>query len=1234
MTTAAPSPTTEKTLGGKLKSLLGLFNKKKVKEMDLGNKNKYVFDKKTQRWVIPGQEIKDDDNAPPPPTGEIAKGSAPTQKNEKKGRQAKKVKSMYTTGDVQSEEPSTEHKNEDEFIIPDKREDMKVSPFPSTPLSTESNNEEEVLRREIRELRAKNGNLQQQLDEARQKVAQAEFLLQDCIDEYETEYLQIEENTKTWSNEKAVMSVDLQAKEKEILEHKDRIASLEQTIEELKKEREDYLQMLSKDDDQFGFKDGISSEEEEAPEDNKRLIESEEQIFQLQCKLKEYEHVISKNKASIERLKGDLEQSQRQACEAVAKVKEMAEDTTKTEEVIKLANICKASEEEARKSKKILQDKEQSIAKLQGDNKKLANDNSDLRNTLAKYKDEWKMKKEKLMADIKAKEKEIVLQVEEMEKVRAELASTENLLQDANNEKNRVKKELEDSKRIYEESVKSQVNELERKLSQVNEELERSKLDIKAKEKDNIEEKAKYKDEVKKMIEENEKRVKDLELRNKEELDQLELKYQKEITQMEVESKDSIDKIKKEYTEKNSKLENEIKKQLKDNTTKRINPEDEIQIRDYYEKEIATLYTSLTTDKEIYYAQHEKKVRKLLQDKEKAHTEIAELRETNDLNEQILNAFIEKYTDIERICDIESTKEYADIFISMDKLCQYISELQEEVKNLHKTNEMTENMNCILQSCLSENKAELERQTFLMEEKANEVQYYFQLSQAYEEELTRKKVAYEERLYELESELEAQGGVQKEITLSERKIKALEASNAEIEEQLLSTKKDLNEALRREEVLSKNWEKERNMYKRAEEKQRKELINLYTGSIRALEDERNTLEEKRKSHENQINILMQKLAKTEAEKHKLDKDVKDSKVKENELNKTIEGLMTQLETERGEYNNANESLEEKLQKLSLEKSSSNESIKEYEKRLSEAKTEAANYERQIKELKRKQTEMTSETHTLRIEYETKIEELNGEMIGLQGELNKLAQENKSLLQKATLYDNMSKEDALKTVKEIEQKNIEIIELEVQLSRYKNMVTQLETMNNSLKGKVNNMDNLRYELIAMKEGLLRTKNEYKLKFQGYESEFLKCRNNIKHLIDTRTKHSKPQNEKQILQKYQNDTYALQEKLKSYGEDFKSFYSDFNSDYIQFPFYVVDKMIAYISSLKGNKPIVRPGIIRPTPVNKPVVEKLESEKSGPDKLEPENRPKTTGLTGWLTSFFLTDKEINSLKEPQDI
>eukprot|EP00826_Nyctotherus_ovalis_P059424 TRINITY_DN8260_c0_g4_i1.p1 TRINITY_DN8260_c0_g4~~TRINITY_DN8260_c0_g4_i1.p1 ORF type:complete len:386 (-),score=162.49 TRINITY_DN8260_c0_g4_i1:47-1204(-) len=364
---AAPPPSANKTLGEKLKSLLGLFNKKKVKEMDLGNKNQFVFDPKLKRWVIPGQKVEEDDNAPPPPTKEVVRGSAEAKKGLKRSRQGRKgLRSMYTTGDVQSEEPDEERSADGvQPIMPEKREDLKVSPFSTTPKNTGKSLNEDLFRKEMAELANKNESLQQQLEEARQKAAQAEFLLQDCIDEYETEYSQVEENTKTWSNEKAVMSVDLQAKEKEVLEHKDRIATLEQSIEELKREREDYLQLLAKDDDQFGIKDGVSSEEEEAPEDNKRLIESEEQIFQLQCKLKEYEHTINKNKAFIERLKSDLEQAQNQANEALGRVKEMAEDTTKTEEIVKMAKACKSNDEEIRKLKKMLQSKDDTATKLQ-----------------------------------------------------------------------------------------------------------------------------------------------------------------------------------------------------------------------------------------------------------------------------------------------------------------------------------------------------------------------------------------------------------------------------------------------------------------------------------------------------------------------------------------------------------------------------------------------------------------------------------------------------------------------------------------------------------------------------------------------------------------------------------------------------------------------------------------------------------------------------------------------------
>eukprot|EP00826_Nyctotherus_ovalis_P054126 TRINITY_DN7071_c0_g1_i4.p1 TRINITY_DN7071_c0_g1~~TRINITY_DN7071_c0_g1_i4.p1 ORF type:complete len:727 (-),score=242.34 TRINITY_DN7071_c0_g1_i4:124-2304(-) len=722
---------------------------------------------------------------------------------------------------------------------------------------------------------------------------------------------------------------------------------------------------------------------------------------------------------------------------------------------------------------------------------------------------------------------------------------------------------------------------------------------------------------------------------------------------------------KKEHNDKVLKLEKKIKKlhkQAKDSTLRKMGSEDAAQLREHYEQQIANLYTTLSEEKEASCDSNEKKLKEILNENQRIQREMAEVREDNDFKNQILRALTEKYKDIEDACNMKETanENYGELFTSMDNASRYIKKLQEELHSLQASSEMTESMNCILQACLSENKTELERQASLLEEKANEVQYHLELNQIYQQELAAQRVDFERAMSELQSELEEQRSIYEKAALSERKVKALEASKAEAEKKLMIYTENFNNTLKREEALKQSIESTKDMYSKVTEKQKNDLVNYYTGLMKVLEDSKNSLEEKAKYYESQLSIMKQKESKFEAERQKLVNDSKELMKKEKELKQVLEKqvnsnthLMKQIESLEMEKNKMqtlhreHEKLKLELQELkdtlSTEKSSSSEYARGYEKKLEEAKSEVFKLDKQVKELKRKQVELASERQAERMQLEARSQELNGEIISMQGALNKLAQEKNALLQKAALYDSLTREDESKTlqaVREIEEKNLKIIDLEVQLSRYKNMVMQLETTNSSLKGKSSNMDELQFNIIAIKEQLLRTKNECRPKFKSFELEFLKCRNSIKMLIERsqmryRDVIVKLQSEDYMTQKYQNDAYALHEKLRSYGDEFKAFYSDFSADPVLFPFHVVDKMIVYISSLKKDqreeiKPVsvARPGIIKPTPVSRPVTEMAS-------RPEPAQKQKGgNGLKGWLSSFFLTEKEMDSLSGTQNI
>ena len=147
------------------------------------------------------------------------------KKEEGKG----KLRPRYTANIGTAEE---EEEKKSEPIISDKKEqegksveEVKPKSDPSIPAnpSEESGSNSfiikktaDIYQRDSEELNLWVGRckeLEQKLEDEKQKSNEAEFLLREFIEEFESENSQYEDDTKTLYNEKAVMSVALKARE-------------------------------------------------------------------------------------------------------------------------------------------------------------------------------------------------------------------------------------------------------------------------------------------------------------------------------------------------------------------------------------------------------------------------------------------------------------------------------------------------------------------------------------------------------------------------------------------------------------------------------------------------------------------------------------------------------------------------------------------------------------------------------------------------------------------------------------------------------------------------------------------------------------------------------------------------------------------------------------------------------------------------------------------------------------
>eukprot|EP01022_Parablepharisma_sp_SALTPOND_P012806 TRINITY_DN1662_c0_g1_i1.p1 TRINITY_DN1662_c0_g1~~TRINITY_DN1662_c0_g1_i1.p1 ORF type:complete len:1538 (+),score=403.10 TRINITY_DN1662_c0_g1_i1:8455-13068(+) len=1430
---AAPPPAIQKKgILGKLQGLLSVFKRKpKAKEMDLGNKNQYVFDKNLGRWIIPGQPLKEEDDAPPPPTI----GAMPTtikKDAEKTGKGKKKSKPRYAAGPIADSAPEPEDAdNFNKEAIPqeklsgeDKPETTPKEDTKTLEFEESANNSSIMMKRsEIRDdrseemafLAARNRELEQQLDEAEQKANEAEFLLKEYIDEIESENIQYEEEAKSLFNEKAFMSVTLQAKEKEIVEYKEKLSALEKVVEDLKKERENYLQLILKDEQSTARDEvNVSSEEEEeekeaSPEHNKKLMEAEEELFQLRCKLQEYERTIEENEELISELKTDNYM-----------LKENIEAREDKEKIEKLTNECAAKDEELTRLKNVVEERIQMVTeelqqekgeiakRLESEIKRLNEEAEELKH-VANEKDETI---QKLYAETSDKESELKADVEkysgEVERLQEELNTKVEQWKSIADEKEEIIKKLSaeslDKESVLKETtqkhsskaerLQKELDEMEGKWKEFNElyseastkrqhtenELLKKCEELSSTEKKLSDSLAQFdkltqeKVELKQLVENAEKELKT----NQTKFENERAKFQKHLSEEDQKHKDAVSRLQltiKQLQEKNSFLEASLEK------AKRLPVSEEqlVKLKEYYDQQIIALYTELNANNESYYAQYEKELQELSEENSKVNLEAIRLKTENEVKAQLLELVQSKLVQLAESCGIQSVDKAKEVLYTIpDTLGQYIRRLEQELEHQKLATNIEENRHYILECCLDEAKAEMQKQTALFEEKADEARYYQELSHIYAEQSKNERARYNALVQE-NAELEQMvESLRKECEENSQKLmdamKERKDLMQEIEKQRnISNEldKELQIALKEEKDATsiieglrqeiKKHEKEKATIQENNENQKQEIIDNYSKSMKALEDVKGELEGKLKAAQKetltQIENMRQEINKLEKEKATLKENME--KQKQDLINahtqslKALEESKAQLERELKAATLAQvESLEQEIKKLENENgtlssqlATEREALEEAKKAIKENKTLAENYNGKVQELKKQIQDLENEKEQLLnlcqnsevlkaqlAEYKEKLakiskeaeehgklhiehqrkenEKLKTEIEGLGKQVvelkakekeleNKLQHANKASKEKAEECESLKKEidrtrnqmeEAIegskgasqeaefyeglykeanekysKTVNEVEKCVNEIKELKGQLMDSKQEIAQLESKNEKLSKEIEGyemharadgeaeskvIDNLRSELASTKNQLQKAIEDQKIQALAYEASIKKLQEALNSAskdkqdllsqkeVIVKDMETKLQNATHLINEYKEETNNVLQKLRANGEDFKIYYADFKDKPIRFASYVVEKMSAHIKQLSASLKKIyyaeEPKSPQTAPTSTTQIKAVEEKKPSKEEVKKVEAQKKSGISSWLGSFFLTEKELNDLKGPKQI